>query len=270
MASPKSLAKLVAEKSKKKTPAEDFLYMLEEATIRIASEERKAPSQFYKPSSLGGCLRNVFYQVTGAPSEKSESDESASSVGITQSGSDRHERIQKAVAEMKRLGYPVEWIDLEEYLASRPQSGTEIVEKKGMETKLFNKILKLSFLCDGIIRIRGVYYVLEVKTEIAMKWNGRTEPEDNHKTQGACYSATLGIDRVIFLYENRDMCKKKAILYVVSDEEKFERVIEPIEKVETHKKEGTLPEMTDKKKFCRYCAYQARCKRDGASGGKTL
>lgn len=261
MASAKSLAKLIAEKTKQKTPEQDFLHMLEEATVRVSQENSRKPSQWFKPSSLGGCLRNVYYQVSGA--EVEPSDRSADNIGITQTGTARHDAIQKTIAEMKRLGYPIEWIEIEDYLKKRPQSGTIVVENKGMETKLYNEILNLSFLCDGIFTMYGVYYVLEIKTEASFKWQGRTDPEDNHITQAACYSATLGIDRVMYLYENRDLCKKKTMLYTVSDEDKFNRVIAPIEIVNAHIESDTIPSMTDKKKFCNYCDYKNRCKRDG-------
>lgn len=264
MASLKNLAKLIAEKTKEKKPEEDFLHMLEEAIIRIDKENQRDPSKSYKPSSLGGCLRNMYYQVIGAETDKGIT-ETADGIGIKESGTDRHERIQKAITQMHRLGYPVEWIEVEDYLTKRPQIGTRIISKKGMETKLYNDVLNLSFMCDGIILMNGIYYVLEIKTEASFKWQGRTEAEDNHITQAACYSATLSIDRVMYLYENRDLCKKKTVLYIVSDEDKFDRVIAPIETVETHRTNNTLPQMTEKKKFCKYCKYQERCGKDGIS-----
>jgi CRISPR/Cas system-associated exonuclease Cas4 (RecB family) len=261
MASLKNLAKLINEKTKQKTPEQEFLYMLEQTISRLDNENKRKPSQSFKPSSLGGCLRKVFYQVEGV--EEEGDIRSADSVGITESGTDRHERIQKAVAEMNRMGYPCEWIDVEEYLIKRPQTGTRVVERKGMEVKLFNDVLNLSFLCDGIILMRGIYYVLEIKTEVEFKFQGRTQAEDNHITQACCYSATLGIDRVMYLYENRNLCQKKTIVYIVSDEDKFNRVIAPIETVNAHREAGTIPPKTDKKKFCNYCDYKTQCRRDG-------
>lgn len=265
----KNLAKMIAEKAKEKTPSEEFAHMLEEAIIRLAAEENRTPSKTFKPSSLGGCLRKMYYQVVGVE-EDAGIDSTASSVGITQSGKDRHERIQKAVSEMKRLGYPVQWIDVEEYLKKRPQQGTKVVSKQGMETKLYNEILNMSFLCDGLFTMDGVYFVLEIKTEVSFKSNKREAPEEEHITQAACYSATLGIDRIMYVYENRDLCTKKVFMHIVNDDDKFNLVIAPIETVNTHIETGTVPPMTDKKKLCKYCDYKTRCKRDDVNGTAEL
>jgi CRISPR/Cas system-associated exonuclease Cas4 (RecB family) len=261
MATMKSLAKMLAEKAREKPPEQDFLHMLEEAIVRLDREADRKPSKSFKPSSLGGCLRNVFYQVSGVDPESS--DKTASSVGISESGSARHEHMQEAMLQMKRLGYAFEYIDVEDYLKKRPQQGTRVISKQGAETKLFNDILNLSFLCDGIILLRGRYYVIEIKTEVTPKYYTRSAPEDQHITQASCYSATLGIDQVIFIYENRDFCTKKPYLHIVTEDEKFNRVIAPIETVNTHIELNTTPEMTDKKKLCLYCNYKSRCKKDG-------
>lgn len=261
MANMKSLAKMIAEKARDKPPEQDFLHMLEEAIVRLDRETDRKPSKSFKPSSLGGCLRNVFYQVTGVDPEPS--DATASGVGIAQSGAARHEHLQETMIQMKRLGYDVVYIDVEEYLKKRPQQGTRVVSRQGAETKLFNDILNLSFLCDGIILFRGAYYVIEIKTEVTPKFYPRLEPEEQHVAQASCYSATLGINRVIFLYENRDFCLKKVYLHVVSEEEKFNQVIAPIETVNTHIELKTTPEKTTIKKLCKYCKYKDKCKRDG-------
>jgi CRISPR/Cas system-associated exonuclease Cas4 (RecB family) len=265
----KNLAKMIHEKSKEKSPEEDFLFMLEEAIVRIDKEEQKPPSQSFKPSSIGGCLRKVYYEVIGAPLDQGIST-NADSVGISDSGKARHEKIQSAVANMKRLGYPVQWVDIEDYLKKRPQTGTRVVERQGMETKLFNDILNMSFLCDGIFTMHGVYYVLEIKTEMSIKYQKRKEVEDMHITQGSCYSATLGIDKVLYIYENRDICGKKSFFYAVTEADKFNRVIAPIEYVNTCVESETTPPKTTIKRLCNYCKYKDKCERDGEHGSPVL
>jgi CRISPR/Cas system-associated exonuclease Cas4 (RecB family) len=258
----KNLAKLISETVKEKSVEEEFLFQLNETISRLDAENPRKPSQSYKPSSLGGCMRNMYYQVIGAEQDPNQKRE-ASNVGITESGSDRHERIQKAVSEMKRVGYDFEWIDVADYLEKWPQDGTVVVERQGMETKLKNTILNLSFLCDGIVRFNGEYYVLEIKTEASFKFNGRSEAVDKHKYQATAYSVALGIDKIIFIYENRDFCSKKSFLYEVTQNDKEERVIHRIATCDSYVERGVVPPKTTVQSECKYCSYKERCAKDG-------
>lgn len=257
MAGFKNLAKMISQATRDKTPEQDFLYMLNEAIGRLDKESGRLPSQSYKPSSMGGCLRNCFFQVVGARQDvKLKTDPQL--VGMGQSGTARHEHIQTAIAQMKRLGYDVEWIDVAEFLKMRPVKGTIIKERKGMETKLYNELFNLSFMCDGIIKLHGRYYILEIKTEASFKFQGRTQPEQDHIIQASCYSLAIGINDVMFLYENRDVCAKKTFLVHVTEENRAE-IVHRIETSNSHIQSGTVPpKETDK---CKYCQYTEECKK---------
>lgn len=260
MSSLRNLAKLINESAKEKSVEEEFLFQLNEAISRLDLESDRRPSQSYKPSSIGGCMRNCYYQVTGAEMDPDRKKE-ASNVGILQSGTDRHERMQEAISHMKRLGFDFEWIDVEEYLKKWPQPGTEVVSKQRHETKLKNTILNMSFLCDGIVQYNGKYYILEIKTEVSFKWNGRVDVVELHKSQAASYSTCLGIDGVIFIYENRDFCSKKSFMYEVSDIDKEEKVVHFIATCDSYVERGIVPPCEPA--HCKYCNYKGVCKRDG-------
>lgn len=249
----KDLARLIDEAVRQKTPEQEFLHWLNEAYARLNPNTQ--PSRTYKPSSLGGCMRRVVYEVTGEPIDPGYSDPS-----IAESGTDRHARIQYVVSQMKDLGYDVEWVDVEEYLKIRPQTGTRVVEKRGYETKLYNEVLNLSFMCDGIIRFKGRYYLLEIKTEANFKWQGRVAPEEKHRYQAAAYSVCLGIDQVIFIYEGRDFCTRKAFLYEVTEQDKQEKVLGYIEACNDYIAKGLLPPKTGFKSECSYCMFTAACR----------
>jgi CRISPR/Cas system-associated exonuclease Cas4 (RecB family) len=258
----KNLAKMINQANKVKTPEQEFLFMLNQTISRLHEETKRQPSQSFKPSSLGGCWRRVYYEVTGAEMDRGKMEE-ASSVGILESGTDRHDRIQTAVMEMKRMGYDCEWIDVAEYLKIRPVPGTRIVDRKGNETKLKNDILNLSFMCDGIIKLNGKYYILEIKTEASFKFMSRAEVVEQHKVQATCYSVGIGIDNVIFLYENRDLCQKKTFEYQVTAYDKQDRVVHVIETVNNHIEEKTVPEKTTQQSQCKYCPFTGICKKQG-------
>lgn len=260
MSSLKRLAKLVKNLTEQKEPHDDFLFMLNDTISR--SQERRKPSQTFKPSSLGGCHRRIYFEIIGAPIDEG-APEDASMVGIGESGTARHEALQAYVQKMKDMGHDCEWIDVEEFLQRRPVQGSRVVSKRGNETKVFNDILNLSFMCDGIIKLRGVYYVLEIKTETSFKYQGRTQPAEKHFYQASCYSVGLGVDRVIFLYENRDVCTKKAFYVEVTDEMKHDKVVHVIETVNSYKDRGEVPPMTTVKSECKYCPFQGECKKYG-------
>lgn len=252
-----NLAKMVNTATKDKTPAEQFLHDLE-ATIKVSNPPKK-PRANYKPSMLGGCKRKTYFCKTGA--EIDGAYPSPSGVGIWESGSARHEIIQEYVTKMKENGYDWEWIDVAEFVETRKPKGTKVVQKQGMETKLYNEILELSFLCDGVIKHGGRYYLLEIKTESSFKFVKHSTAHPEHRIQSVCYSVGLGIDDVIFLYENRDVCTKKAAGFKVTEEMKQEYVIGRIEEINNHIANGTVPEKDTSS--CRYCGYKTECKKWG-------
>lgn len=258
----KNLAKLINNATKEKTIEDEFLNALIQSIER--SDKPRRPSKTFKPSSLGGCLRKVYFEVTGAETDESNPP-SYTLIGISESGTDRHERIQNAIKSLYLTGFDIVWVDVRDYVERHKeffeQIGTEIVEQMGNETKMFNRNLNLSFLCDGIVKMRGEYYILEIKTETSFKWANRSEPEDAHKTQACCYSLAFGIDKVLFIYENRDVCSKKAFCFQITDEERATRVVDRIETVNNHIGENTVPDKTKNERECNYCLYKKECQK---------
>ena len=76
---------------------------------------------------------------------------------------------------------------------------------------------------------------MEIKTETMFKFTKHTEPYDEHKMQATCYGMCLGVDDVIFLYENRDNFEKKAYTFHITQEMKdqvYEKLVTCEEYVE--------------------------------------
>lgn len=224
------------------------------------ADEKRSPSQSYKPSSLM-CVRNMYYQIMGAEVSNQNKDECLISMADT--GSHRHEFLQKHVTMMKDFGIDCEWIDVEEYVNKHcKELGTIVKKKNGFEYKCFNEKYNMSFLCDGIIKYKGIYYILEIKTESSLKWSKRTGVDDKHKPQACCYSLCFGIDKVLFVYENRDMCTKKAYLYKPTQHEIEEEVINKINTCEEYVKLCLAPPKCENKRVCAYCNYIDICKKE--------
>lgn len=244
-----------------------FLNDLQTSIELQDKKNKRQPSQTYKPSSLH-CIRNMYYQVSGA--EMQSEGASAALVGICESGSDRHEHIQQAVIDMKSNGIECEYVNVADYVREHELNDLEIVKEPDFEhgeyeTKLYNKRLNISFLCDGIIKYRGAYYILEIKTETTSKFWNREDVNPDHILQGTAYSLNLGIEKVLFLYECRDNCGKKAFMLNVTDVMRDALEDKIVTCTTEYVNNGVVPPKPTEvsRKACTYCNYAGRCKQDG-------
>ena len=242
-----------------------FMDDLKMCIEKIGSRNGK-PSPYYKPSSLH-CIRQMFYQRTetniDTPSVSSET------VGIGESGTDRHLRIQYYIDHMKDYGVDCEYIDVETYINDNNISDLEILDKTEFETKLYNSKYNLRFMVDGIIKYKGIYYILEIKTESNYKWVSRNGVDSSHYNQAFTYSLCLNLPQVLFIYENRDCCSKKCYLFSISDEQR-QSIIDKLVTCESYVNSNIVPNVPEDitNKVCQYCGYRKKCRSDG-NGFKT-
>ena len=259
----KNISRLIDIANEKLSVEESFLSDLKRSIELTAKKCSRKPSQTYKPSSMN-CMRAMYYQVIGADTVD---EPNYTNVGICNAGSDIHERIQQAVIDMKDNGMDCEYINVADFVRSRNLEDIEIVqepdfEKGQYETKLYNKKYNMSFLCDGIIKYKGIYYILELKTEASFKWQTRAGVDPKHYNQGIAYSINLGIDNVIFVYINRDILDMKAFMFNVTQDmrdELLQKIIECQGYVERH----IAPPKPDMGKYgCKYCGYKNVCDKE--------
>lgn len=255
----KNVFSLIEQAKGSQSVETSFLNDLKRSIELTEEKNARKPSQTYKPSSMN-CIRNMWFQVTGA--EPDVSNSSACLVGIFESGTDRHERIQEAVSHMKDNGIDCEYVDVGKYVKYRNLDYLKVIEKKGNETKLYYKSLNLSFMCDGIIRYKGKYYILEIKTESIYKWQNRKGVNEAHYNQVTAYSIALGLDDIIFLYINRDNTDMKAFMFHVTEEMK-QTLVGKIERCDEYVKKLTCPPKPKNAgaKLCQYCLYKISCGR---------
>lgn len=238
---------------------EEFLHDLKKSMEIQCAKDTRMPSKTYKPSSMK-CIRNMYFQVTGAQID--DEPQSYCMIGICNAGSDIHIRVQQYIESMKANGFDCEYIDVADYIRSREITDIEVVDKCGMETKLYHKKLNVSFMCDGIIRYNGQYYILEIKSEMGMKWNARTGVDPTHYMQGTAYSELLGIHSVMFLYVSRDVLDMKAYLFTPTQEMRGE-FIKKIADCNEYAKMQVAPPKPENidKRVCNYCGYKTVCKK---------
>ena len=162
----KNVLRLIDE-AKQELPVEQSFLADLKRSIELSDEKNfRKGSQSYKPSSMN-CVRQMYYMVNGVEPEVTSS---YTLVGICNVGTDIHQRIQQAVLDMKSNGIDCEYVNVADYVRSRELDYLEIkqepdFEHGNYETKLYHKTLNMSFLCDGIIKYQGRYYILELKTE---------------------------------------------------------------------------------------------------------
>ena len=241
---------------------QQFIADLKAAIEKQDAINNKKPSKSYKPSSMT-CIRNMYFQITGTSPDEERNN--ATLIGIVQSGTDRHIRLQEAVIKMKDFGMDCEYIDVEEFVKMRNLNSLEVISKQGFETKLYHKDLNISFLCDGIIKYKGQYFILEIKTETVYKWQSREGVAEEHIIQGTAYATCLGINQIMFIYENRDNCDKKAYILEVTDDMKYNLIISKIEECDNYVSKLTPPPkpVDISKKICQYCNYKTECIKAG-------
>jgi len=252
---------------KKTLPVEqDFLNDLKRSIELTAGKNKRKGSQSYKPSSMN-CLRQMYYIVTGKDAD--ELSENYTGIGICNSGTDIHQRIQQAALDMKSNGMDCEYVNVADYVRSRELDYLEIRQEPDFEngifeTKLYHKTLNMSFLCDGIIRYKGKYYILELKTENTNKFWVREGVDPSHYNQGTAYSMSLQIPEVLFVYINRDVLDMKSFMFTPTDEMKQE-LVGRIEECDEFVKRLVPPPRPDNvaKKTCEYCNYRTQCRKDG-------
>lgn len=256
----KNIMRLIDVANKELPIEQAFLNDLK-ASIEKANKEPHIPSQTIKPSSFN-CIRNAYYQLKGI--EPQESTASYNLAGICESGTDRHIRMQQNIERMKDvLGIDCEYINVADFIQQRNLTDLEIKGQSGMETKLYNKKYNMSFMCDGIIRYKGKYFIFEFKTESSNKFYQRKGVDESHYNQAIAYSLNFGLDKVLFLYECRDLLDLKAYIFEVTDE--MRRNLEDKINVTliSAKCDRVPPKPLDVlKKTCNYCAYRNQCEKD--------
>lgn len=215
-------------------------------------------SKTVSPSSMK-CLRAMVFKLLGKPKDKAKIPYTL--IHICESGSQRHEALQKAILNMKDMGIDCEYVNVKDYVTEHNlplRVGTESDFENGIyETHLYDDKNRISFLCDGIIKYKGKYFILEIKTESAGKFMKQKDVMAEHKYQATAYSLLLDIPDVMFLYENRDVLNKKVYIYTPTKQEKDKLQQKILSAIDYADKNEIPPKPVEV--GCRYCSYKEVC-----------
>lgn len=217
-----------------------------------ANRGSNKPVTAFKPSMMH-CQREVFFAFKNYQQDTASVD--YQSVGILESGTDRHRRIQDALLKSKKI----EYLDISKYILENQLGYLEVIGNFGNETLLYHKQLNIRFMTDGLVKYNGKVYILEIKTEAGMKFERHSEVWEEHYLQASCYSIVFMVNDIIFLYENRDTLEKKVCELHVTHEMR-QGVYDFINSVNSYLEAGALPPKTTNSKHCQWCAYRSTCK----------
>lgn len=208
---------------------------------RIEEFNHGLPSErLFHPSALGACLRAIWFSHFHAPKQGRGKEDALRSWMIFDIGSAFHLIVQNLCARAKVL----------------ERAEVAIVDRK----------LKIIGHCDGIVKIDGVRYALEIKTINSRGFlELRKSAKDAHLRQLHAYMKALGLEWGIFLYYNKDTSEVKEIVvpfdqafYVKYVEGRINSYFSHVTRLKVPEREGLSPDRAP----CSYCDFQDLCYND--------
>lgn len=235
-------------------------FTLEKAMNTVIKIPAKKSTPSLSPSGLG-CQRAAAFKLSGSMSR--EDEETYESGLAAAMGSFVHERLQKFMSKSDI------WVDIHDYISEHPELNLVVREdqKHDGEVSLSfpgkRKDLSVppfTFQCDGMVKIQGEYYLIEIKTETETAWVKREAPNPKHQEQGKAYAFLYGIKKILWVYASRESFGTHRKVYLQEIEESkidaFKTSIFNIGKAVEESSINTLPKAKD----CKYCAFIDLCK----------
>lgn len=188
------------------------------------------------PSSIGGCMRAIWYSHFDAPRDiRSKADELKSYL-IFEVGTYFHVLFQNLLE----------------------QAGI-LVRREITIVDMENRILGH---CDAVVKIGGLTYAVEIKTINSRQFTMLNQPKHAHLQQAHCYMKSLGLTRCIFLYYDKDRSMLKEFIVqfdpVFYKQHVSSRIKKVIESVETRKQPERETEGANQPP-CIFCDFASLC-----------
>lgn len=228
---------------------------------KLLARSAEVPSKSFSPSAFR-CDRRSWFKLRGVePDAVAEPDrvlDFSAEVGTA-----CHRMIQTNLRDM--LGE--DWIDVSKYVDSIDMTGLVRCESRdeGLETLIDLSFPPVRFACDGIVRLGGQLYLVEIKSSEYGSWNDMTEPKSHHIDQVNCYSTLLQIDKVLFIYIDRQYGGIKCYEHKVSEGTKqsiLDRFMYVMSMVDRNIAPQGLP-TGDRWCSPSYCPYYKKCQQYG-------
>lgn len=237
-----------------------FIQQYEGFVLRkIESEVSEPPHRTFAPSSFR-CSRKQWFRLRGTQPDKVERPDVALNFSA-EVGTARHKVIQQNLKEMLKD----DWIEVEDYFKSIELPSNYILTKSddGLETLVEFTDIPVRFAVDGIIRINGKIYLLEIKTSDHGAFAELTDPKPIHIDQVKCYCAMLNLFNVLMVYEDRQYGDMKCYQVNFSSLDQI-GVMEKMKDLQTMAQSNLAPERLPHGDYmCSNCEYKKKCKEWG-------
>ena len=225
-----------------------------QAKADIQEESARPKSRTFAPSSLR-CRRKSWFRIRGSQPDSLPNPDLTLDF-TAKLGTYIHtliqEKLSKALVE--------DWIPVKQYLAENPIPYTYSIKESGYETQICIENPPLKFACDGIIRLNGKLYLLEIKTSEYSSWDSLVEAKPHHMDQIKAYSTILNIPNVLTLYVDRQYGGLKSFEYAISIGEMNE-ILNIFEYVSDCAEKNLAPERLPESDYmCRNCEYSKKCR----------
>lgn len=233
---------LLAQHAKPK----DSAFVIEDARLTIATfrerikaydHDKEVEGELFHPSALGACLRALWYGAMKAPRSGAPSGDDVLKWHITfEFGTYAHVMFQNLCE----------------------QAG--VLERREIGIKDAKR--KILGHADGIVKIDGKRYLLEIKTSNSRNFISLTAIKEAHKRQVHAYMKSLGLTACVVIYLNKDTSQTKEFV-VQFDQAYYDEFVEKrigiyFKSVKTKTpppREGSNPSLMP----CSYCEFQQVC-----------
>lgn len=257
----KNLAKQVRQdqKAASLTTEELFVSVIDKYLVDNVGHKSFRPA--FQPSSYYKCQRALFYTLKGIAEDRKVYPRGQRTLQI---GTALHDWIQNMLAAIDKTSLGIKLLPVEEIPFYRA-AGVEIIKNhksNPIEVKFIDKRwtekYPVSAMIDGALEFMNRQVIFEFKTINTDDFKLLIEPLKDHVKQGAIYALCTGINRVMFLYLDKNTSHLKAYL-VEYTEEQLEWVKKRIKYIEDCLIDNELPEKEDYGENCKWCGYKHLC-----------
>lgn len=210
--------------------------------------------QTFAPSAMR-CKRKSWFRLRGAkPDILPEPDPKMQFTAML--GTAIHRHVQATLKQA--LGD--DWIEVADYLRMFPVSYEYTLKQSDFETVVSISDPPITFACDGIIKLRNKYYLLEIKSSEYESFCKLTDTKPHHKPQICTYGAWLNIPNTLSLYVDRLYGDVKSFEYTLSASE-MSAVKQDMYYVQQMAEACIAPERLPAGDYmCSNCEYKLKCK----------
>ena len=223
----------------------------------INAECARPKSCTFAPSCMR-CERKSWFRLRGTePDCISDPDLVLNHTAVV--GTALHEYIQGNLEK----AFGEDWVDVETFLQENPIPYKYSLKKNNHETLVEIPEIPIKFACDGILRINGKYYLLEIKSSEYNSWDELTTSKSHHLDQIKTYCTILNISNVLTLYIDRQYGDIKSYEHTISFVD-MQSIRDKIDRVKRMAEANLAPDKLSTGDYmCSNCEYKKKCKEWG-------